>query len=67
MFLTVFPLFMPKSKSLWSLFSQLLFSQSLFSQSLYFKEQHEQFDHIELYKRVTVSDSLWSLITKERP
>ena len=50
-FFTAFPLFMPKSKSLMLLF---------------FKEQREHFAHSSLYKRATVSDSLRSLMTKER-
>ena len=49
-FLTVFPLFMPKSKSL----------PSLFAHSLLFKERLERFAPVPLYKRATVSNSLRS-------
>ena len=51
-----FPLFMSKSKLL----------PSLFGHSLSFKERLERFAPVVLYKRTTVSDSLWSLMTKER-
>ena len=59
MFLTVFtafPLFMPKSASLPSLFAPSLFLKSDRSYSL-----------LSLYKRVTVNKSLPPLYTKERP
>ena len=52
-FFTAFPFFIPKSKSLSLLFTQLLF----------FKERQEWFT---LFKRVTVSESLLLLCTKER-
>ena len=35
-------------------------------QTLFFKEQLEQFSHIALYKRASVSDLLRSRMTKER-
>ena len=54
--LYVFPLFMPKSKSI----------PSVFAHSLFFK-QLEQFTSIALYKQATESDSLRSLMTKEQP
>ena len=54
--LTVFPLFMSKSKSFPSLFSHLLL----------FKERFEQFAPMAIYKRVTMSDSLRLLMTKEQ-
>ena len=56
MFLTVFPLFMPQSESLLSLFTHFLF----------FKERLERFSPVSFYKRVTMSDSLWLLMKKER-
>ena len=56
MFLTVFPLFMPKSELLPSLFTHLLF----------FKERIERFDPITLYKIVMVSNLLRLFMTKER-
>ena len=59
MFLTVcnfFPLLMPKSKSL----------PSLITQPLYFKKRREWFALVALYKKVTLSDSLRLLITKEQ-
>ena len=52
-FLTVFPLFMPKSESLLSLLAQLLF----------FKERWKRFTLLALYKRATMRESL---MTKER-
>ena len=55
MFLTVFPLFMPKSKYL----------PSVFEHSLFFTERLEWLAPIALFKRVTESDSLRSLMTKE--
>ena len=55
MFLTLFPLFMPKIKSLPSLFAHWLF----------FKERLGGFTPITLYKGATVRDSLRSLMTKE--
>ena len=68
MFLTVFPLFMPKSESL----------PSLFPHTLFFKEQFEWFAHIAHYKKnceqfaqvahdkiATLSNLLRSLMTKE--
>ena len=54
MFLTVFPLFIPKSEALPSLFAHLLF----------FKEPLEKFASVALYKRVNVSDLFRSLMTK---
>ena len=54
--ITVFPLFMPKSKSLLLLFAPLLF----------YKEQGEHFALVALYKRVAVSNSLPSLFKKEQ-
>ena len=48
-FFTVFPLFMPKSESL----------QLLFAQSLFFKDQREWFTSVAIYKRATVSNSLF--------
>ena len=56
MFLTVFLLFMPKSELL----------PSLFAYSIFFKEGLERFPHVALYKKATRSDSLRSLMTKER-
>ena len=56
-FFTAFPLFRPKSKSL----------PMLFVRSLFFKEQREWFALVALYKRVTVSELLLSLFTKEQP
>ena len=56
MFLTVFPLFMPKKKSL----------PSLFAKSLFCKNHLEWFTPVTLYKRATVRDSLKSFMTKER-
>ena len=56
-FFSAFPLFMPKSESLLSLFAQPLF----------FKEQQECFALIALYKGVTISNLLPSIITNERP
>ena len=38
----------------------------LFAYSLFFKERLEWFAPVALYKRATVSDSLRSLMTKER-
>ena len=56
-FFTAFPLFMPKSESL----------PSLFAQSLFFKELQERFALVTLYKRATMRESLPTLFTKERP
>ena len=56
MFLTVFPLFMPKSKLFPLLFAHLLFLKTDLSDlllSLVFKEQLEQFTPVALYKRAT--------------
>ena len=50
-----FPFFMPKSELL----------PSLFAHSFFFKEQLERFAPVALYKRATMSNSLWSLMTKE--
>ena len=52
-----FPLFMPKSKSL----------LSLFAPSFFFKERWERFAQVDLYKRATLSKLLLLLFTKERP
>ena len=52
---TVFHLFMPKSESLPVLFALLLF----------LKSNSEQIATVAFYKRVTVSDSLPLLFTKE--
>ena len=51
-FFTAFPLFMPKSKSI---------------PLLFFIERRERFALVGLDKRETVSKSLLSLLTKERP
>ena len=42
-------------------------SELLFVPLRFFKEQHEQFDHVDLYKRATMSESLWLPITKAQP
>ena len=48
-------------------FALSLIRSSLFrSKSLILKSDHEQFAHVALYKRVTVSGSLTSLFTKEQ-
>ena len=52
-FFTVFPLFMPKSELLSSLFADSLFTK-------------EQITLVTLFKRANLSDSLWSLLTKEQ-
>ena len=54
MFLTVFPLFMPKSNSL----------TMIIDRSLFFKERLGRFTPVALYKRATMSNSLRSLMTK---
>ena len=46
MFLTAFPIFMPKSESL----------QLLFAPSLFFKERQELFALVTLYKKGKVSE-----------
>ena len=51
-----FSLSMPKSESL----------PSLFAHSLFCKEQPERFALVALFKRATMSNSLRSLMTKER-
>ena len=56
-FLQFFPFFRPKSELI----------PSLFAHSLFFKERLEHFAPVALYKRATVSDSLWLLMTKEQP
>ena len=67
-FFTVFPLFMPKSKSLLSLFTPSLFLNSNGSNGsnlvLFLFVSHRE--QITLYKRAIVSDSLMSLFTKEK-
>ena len=55
MFLTVFPLFMPESKSLPSLFAHLLF----------FKDRLERYAPVALYKRTTMNDLHMLLMTKD--
>ena len=68
MFLTVFPLFMPKSESLPTLFKKELLSKE---QRERFGLGHQKRDRegitpIALYKRATVSDLPPLLMTKER-
>ena len=57
MFLTVFSFLCPRTNHS---------RHSSLSRS-FFKEWHGRFDHVALYKRATVRESLRSLITNERP
>ena len=70
-FFPVFPLFMPKSESLPSLFAQLLFFKELLwanhSGCSKQKSDRERFAPVALYKRATMSDSFRSLMTKDQP
>ena len=65
-FFTVFPLFMPKSESLPSLFVPLLFFKVRQNSCCSLqKSDHEQIAPLAIYKRATVSNSIPSLFTKE--
>ena len=57
MFLTVFSFLCPRTNH----------SRHSSLSSSFFKEWHGIFDHVALYKRATVRESLRSLITNERP
>ena len=68
MFLQFFPLFVPKSKSIPSLFAQWrFFKERPRANRSEQKSDREQFALVALFKRVTVSEPLSPLFSKEWP